>query len=113
MIRILGITFLVILGVIFGWFFFFPILGSVIALTAQAWAILVTSVVVFCVAVMLAFVIAGSGIFMLAIGAFIWTLLAILLFPVIFPILVPLFIIFLFISFIARRLKRKRSEEQK
>lgn len=113
MMRALGITILVIFGILLGWFFFFPMLGGIIALTAQAWAILITSVIVFCVAVMLVFVITSSGLLILGIGAFVWTLLAIALFPIIFPVLAPLFIILLFLAYIVRRQKRKRSNEQK
>ncbi len=118
MLKAFFLTLMIVLVLVIGSHLFFPTLaaviaGGIIAFTAQAWAILVASVVIFCVAVMLLFILTGTGFLILGIGAFVWTLLAIILFPVIFPIIVPLFIIFLFLSYFFRRQKRKKLEDQK
>lgn len=108
MLRAFLITLLLILAVIIGWHMFFPLLGAaVIAFTATAWGVLLASVIVLCVAIMLIFIFAGAGFFIIGIGAFVWVVLAIALFPIIFPIVAPLFIIFLFLSYWQRRRNRK------
>jgi len=103
MIKALLFTLLALVVVIIGWHLFFPFLGALIVFTAGAWAALIVSVVILCVAILLAFVFAGAGIFIFGIIAFIWVILAITLFPIIFPVVAPLFIIFLFISYFCRK----------
>jgi hypothetical protein len=103
MIKALFFTLLALLLVIIGWHLFFPFLGAVIAFTAGAWATLIASVIILCVAILLAFVFAGAGIFIFGIMAFVWVIIAIALFPIIFPIVAPLFIIFLFISYFCKK----------
>src|SRR3989338_7201452 len=99
---IIAIAVLVILGVILGWHWLF---AGVIAVTATVWAIVIASIAMFCVGILLLFILTGLGVFMIGLIGFIWTILAIILFPIVFPILVPLFIILLFISFIRDRQK--------
>lgn len=109
-----GIVLLLLLslGIIVGWHFFFPLLvGGVIAITAATWGILVASVVIFCTAILLVFIFAGAGAFILGIFAFVWLVLAVILFPIIFPIVFPLFVLLLIISYFVRR--RKRLEKEK
>ncbi len=107
--RTLLITILVLIALVIGWHFFFPFVGGVIAFSIGAWGALMASVVALSIAIMLIFIFTGTGVFILTIGAFIWTMLAIVLFPIVFPILVPLFIIFIFVSYFARRNKRKNA----
>jgi len=105
-------TFLLVLAlaVVLGWHFGLPLLGGLIAITSGAWAILIASVIFLCVAIMLIFIFTGTGIFILSIFAFIWTAIAIALFPVLLPIIAPIFIIFMLISYMRR--KRKREDAQ-
>lgn len=101
--NVLLFTLILLLILIIGWHIIFPLMGGVIAFSVAAWGALIASVVAFCVAIMLLFVLTGVGIFTLGAVFFVWTLLAILLFPVIFPIIVPLLIIFFFISYFRRK----------
>lgn len=103
MIGTLILTIIILLALVIGWHLIFPILGGVIAITATAWLVIVASIVAFCIAILLLFILTGAGIFILAIFALIWIIVAVVLFPILFPILVPLFILFLFISYLRRR----------
>lgn len=98
---------IVVLAFVLGWHLFIPIIGGIVAFTVTAWAWLVATVIALCVAIMLAFIFTGTGIFVLGILAFIWTVLAIIFFPVLFPIIAPIFLIFLFISYMRRRSREK------
>ncbi len=98
-----AIIILLLLAVIVGWHLIFPILGGIIAITAAAWFLIVGSILAFCFAVMLLLILSGTGIFVLAFIALIWTILAILLFPILFPILLPLFVLILVVSYFRRK----------
>lgn len=63
-----------------------------------------TLVVLFCVAILLAFVFAGVGLIVLGCLALVGVILAAIAFPFLLPILVPLFIVWLVCS-LARRTK--------
>jgi hypothetical protein len=102
-------TIALIIVLVVGWHLIFPILGGVIAISAIAWLFIVGSIIAFSIGILLLFFITGVGIFVLAVIALIWTVIAIILFPILFPILIPLFIIFLFIS----RLRRRQIESKK
>lgn len=97
----------IILVLVIGWHFLLPLLGLSIALTAGVWSVIVGTVTALCIAILLFFVFTGVGIFILGLLAFIWGIVAIILFPIIFPIVVPLLIILLFISFLKRRRQEK------
>ncbi|CAN5470569.1 hypothetical protein BH10PSE19_BH10PSE19_02400 [soil metagenome] len=88
-----------------GWFVWFPLVGGVIVITAAMFVPLAIFVVMLCMAILLVFLATGVGIFVLGAGAFVWTLAAIILFPIFFPVMVPIFIVFLFICYF---LSRKR-----
>lgn len=102
MLTAIVVTLIALLAIILGWHWLF--IGAV-AITAAVWGVVVTSVIVLSVAILLLFVLTGASIFIIGGIAFIWTVLAIVLFPVLFPVLAPLFIIFLFVSYIRRRKK--------
>jgi hypothetical protein len=97
------IAIIIILALVIGWHFIFPLLGLTIALTGAVWGVIVGTITVLCIAIILFFIFTGVGIFILGLLAFIWGLVAIILFPIIFPIVIPLLIILLFISFLMRR----------
>lgn len=98
---------LLLLAVIVGWHIIFPILGGVIAISAIVWFLIVGSILAFCFAIMLLFVLTGTGVFVLAFLALVWTVLAIVLFPILFPILLPLFVLILIISYFRRKQNEK------
>ncbi len=68
------------------------------------WGLILTVVVLFCVAILLAFVFAGVGLVVLGCFALVGLILAATAFPFLLPLLVPLFIVWAFCS-IARRTK--------
>jgi len=68
------------------------------------WGLILTVVVLFCVAILLAFVFAGVGLVVLGCLALVGLILAAIAFPFLLPLLVPLFIVWAFCS-IARRTK--------
>ena len=93
----------IILAVVIGWHFLLPVLGLTLAITAGAWAVIVTTVAVFCIAVILFFIFGGAGMVVVGFVAVLWALLAIILFPVFFPIIVPLMIILFVIGLLRRK----------
>jgi hypothetical protein len=99
---LIAVTLLVILGLILGWHWLF--VGAV-AVSATVWAVVVTSIVLFCVGVLSLFILTGLGVLFVTLFGLIWTILAVILLPVLFPILVPLLIILLFISYIRKKQK--------
>jgi len=68
------------------------------------WSFILTLVILFCVAILLAFVFAGVGLIVLGCLAFVGLILAAVASPFLLPILIPLFIVWVFCS-IARRVK--------
>ena len=68
------------------------------------WGLILAVIILFCVAILLAFVLAGVGLIVLGCLAFVALILAAVAFPFLLPILIPLFIVWLFCS-IARRSK--------
>ncbi len=104
---ILFLLFLILTSVI-GWHILFAlVLGGVFAISAMGLVVIIASVVVFCALVLLLFLFTIPGIFILGLIFTIWTLIAIVLFPILFPILLPLFIIFGFIAYVRRKNIRK------
>ncbi len=93
---------LIFLSVI-GFYFAFPLLGIVFVMSATIWGVIVATIVVFSIALLLFFVIPGFMIFLLSGFAFIWMLLAILLFPILFPIIMPFFILLIFIAYLCKK----------
>lgn len=108
MAGILTIAIIILLACVIGWHAIFLTLGGVIAVGAMVWLFLVGSIVAFCIAIFLVFVLGSAGIFAIGILALIWTVLAIVLFPILFPLLMPLFILLLFISLWRRRQGRDK-----
>jgi len=66
------------------------------------WGLILAVIILFCVAILLAFVLAGVGLIVLGCLALVALIVAVIAFPFLLPILIPLFIVWLFCS-IARR----------
>lgn len=62
------------------------------------WGLILAVIILFCVAILLAFVLAGVGLIVLGCLAFVALILAAIAFPFLLPILIPLFIVWLFCS---------------
>jgi hypothetical protein len=63
-----------------------------------AWSFILTLVILFCVAIILAFVLAGVGLIILGVFALVGLILAAIAFPFLLPLLIPLFIVWVFCS---------------
>ena len=70
------------------------------------WGLVVTTVVLFCVAILLAFVFAGVGLVVLGVLALVALILIGIVFPFLLPLLIPLSIVWAFCAG-ARRSARK------
>jgi hypothetical protein len=109
MLSTIAVILIILLAIILGWHWLFA--GAVV-ITSMAWGFAITSVVLLCVGVLLVFILAGTGIFVVALVALLWTVLSIVFFPILFPLLIPLFIIFLFVSYSRAKQKRKAAQQQ-
>lgn len=88
------------------WHVLLPALGiSLVALTAGVWNIAVATIVIICVATLLFFIFTGIGVLILSMFVLIWTIVAIVLFPLLFPIVLPALILMLVIGLILRKKK--------
>ncbi len=67
-----------------------------------AWSFILTLVILFCVAILLAFVLAGVGLIVLGVLALVGLILAAIEFPFLLPLLIPLFIVWVFCSIVCR-----------
>jgi hypothetical protein len=99
------ITLLIMLGLVAAWHFFLPMLGITLAVSAGVWGVAIASVVLICVATLLFFIFTGIGAFILGLFVFVWTVLAIVLFPLLFPVLIPILLLMLVVALIARKKK--------
>jgi len=103
----LSIALLIAIGLILisvvGFYFAVPLLGISLVVGATVWIAIIATIFVFSIALLLFFVIPGFLVFIISLFAFIWVLLAIVLFPILFPIIMPIFIILLFIAYIRRK----------
>jgi len=70
----------------------------------SVWGLVLTLVILFCAAILLAFVFAGVGLIILGCLAFVGLILAAIASPFLLPLLIPLFIVWVFCS-IAHRIK--------
>jgi hypothetical protein len=67
-------------------------------LAAEGWGLLVGMIVLFCAATLLVFVVAGTGLIVLAALVLAGFLVLWLAFPFLLPLLVPLFIVWIFVA---------------
>jgi predicted exporter len=63
---------------------------------ASIWELVITGVVLFCVAILLVFIFAGVGLILLGVFAFVILIFMGAAFPFLLPLLIPLFIVLLF-----------------
>jgi len=70
----------------------------------SAWGFILAAVILFCVAILLAFVFAGVGLIVLGCFVLVGLILAAIAFPFLLPLLIPLFIVWIVCS-LARRSK--------
>lgn len=96
-----------ILALVIGWHIIFALLGGAVIIGTGVWSMAVIGIVVFCIAVLIAFFLTGLAGLLIGIFFAIWTVVAIIAFPILFPILLPLFIIYAFISIMRRKKKEK------
>jgi hypothetical protein len=107
MLKAIAATLIILLTLFFFWHFFVFILGGAIAITATIWGFLVASVVLLSICILLLFILTGIGVFVVGISAFVWTLIALILFPVLFPVIAPIFIIFVFLFLCLKKRPQK------
>ncbi|HUW18430.1 MAG TPA: hypothetical protein VMW16_03935 [Sedimentisphaerales bacterium] len=68
------------------------------------WGAILAAVILFCVAILLAFVFAGVGLIVLGVFVLVGLVLAAIALPFLLPVLIPLFLVWL-LCYIARRKK--------
>ena len=73
------------------------------------WGLVITTVVLFCVAILLAFVFAGVGLVVLGVLALVGLILAGIAFPFLLPLLIPLFIVWAFCAGVRRGKQAKEA----
>ncbi len=113
MIRRLALILAVFMFVFLAWALFLG--GDVVSITINgreitgpfgpligAWSFILTLVILFCVAILLAFVFVGVGLILLGSFALAGLILAAIAFPFLLPLLIPLFIVWVFCSIACR-----------
>ena len=77
---------------------------------AGGWGFLVASVTFFCIAILLAFVLAGVGLILFGVLLLVGLIILTILFPFLLPVLFPLFIVWAFAAGTRRGKRPLRSE---
>ena len=72
------------------------------AVLVGGWGLVITTVVLFCVAILLAFILAGVGLVVLGVLALVGLILVGVAFPFLLPLLLPLFIVWAFCAGVRR-----------
>ena len=80
-------------------------LGTAVGL----WGIILTAVILFCVAILLAFVFAGVGLVILGCLALVGIILVAVALPFLLPLIIPLFIIWVFCAIFRRSKATKKA----
>jgi len=73
------------------------------------WGFILTVVILFCIAILLAFVFAGVGLIVMGSLALIGIILAAVAFPFLLPLLIPLFIVWAFCALLRTGIKRTKT----
>jgi len=71
---------------------------TVVSGVGGVWGVLVTFVVIFCVAILLTFVFVGVGLIILGVFLLVGLVVAAVLFPIFLPLLIPLFILWIVVA---------------
>ncbi len=66
------------------------------------WGMILTVVILFCVAILLAFVFAGVGLVILGVLAFVGVILIAVSLPLLLPLMIPLFIVWVFCAMLRK-----------
>jgi hypothetical protein len=69
------------------------------------WGLMLGGIVLFCVAILLVFVLAGVGLIILGVFILVGLILAAVLFPFMLPLLIPLFVVWVFCGNFCKRKK--------
>jgi predicted exporter len=69
------------------------------------WGLMLGGIVLFCVAILLVFVLAGVGLIILGVFILVGLILAAVLFPFMLPLLIPLFVVWVFCGIFCKRKK--------
>ena len=101
--NVILITLVLMCVLVVAWHLLLPILGITIALSAGIWSVAIASIVLLCIATLLFFIFTGIGALLLGGVVFIWTVVAIILFPLLFPILLPILLLMLIVGLVARK----------
>lgn len=101
--RALLIAIALILIAVLGFHLLMPILGITLAVSMAAWGAIIATIVFFCIAALLFFIVPAVLIIALSLLALFWVVVAVILFPILFPVIVPVFIILLFIGYARRK----------
>ena len=72
------------------------------------WDLILTTVILFCVAILLAFVFAGVGLVILGTLSFVAVILTAVLLPFLLPLVIPLFIVWVFCAILRRDKAEKK-----
>jgi hypothetical protein len=80
-----------------------PLLGIAIAITASIWTVAIGTILMICVAALLFFLLTGAGAAILGGFVLVWTIIAIVLFPLLFPILIPVLLLMCVIGLMTRK----------
>lgn len=107
MLKAFIIALLAILGLVAMSHFVWPVVAGSIAVGTGVWTFLVGSIIAFCAFIMAMFVIAGVGVYIMAIFATVWFVVAVAMLPIFLPILLPLLVIVFFLTFVRRRSRDK------
>lgn len=91
------------LVMVIGFYCLIPLLGITIAISASAWIIAVSAIVILAIASLLFFIFTGIGILVTAIVACFFGIIAIILVPLLFPIIVPVLLLMAVIMLVMRK----------
>ena len=80
-------------------------LDGPVAVLVGGWGLVVSTVVLFCVAILLAFILAGVGLVVLGVLALVGLILVGVAFPFLLPLLIPLAIVWAFCAGARRKTK--------
>ena len=76
-------------------------------IVASSWALVITTVVFFCVAILLTFVFTGVALIILGTVALVGLIFVAIAFPFLLPLLIPLFIVWVFCAGVRKGKKQK------
>ncbi len=103
MFRSLALILIILLLLILGGHITLALLNGAVAISLTVWGFLVASIFLFCLSILLFFLLTWTGVLVLGFIAVLWTVIAVILFPVLLPILLPLLLIMFFVSYIRRK----------